>query len=166
MRVGSVDEPPRAQHPAADYGEAALAAALRAAGIRHGDLVFTHVSLEALGIAEDCPGPLDTCAMFMRAVRSAVGESGTIMAPSYTFSFARQEPFDVERSPAIAGSWSHTGAPASRPSSARRVMVRCPCAFHAIAGEALPTSSKQKTRVARASRLESIAYPPRRGIRL
>jgi aminopeptidase-like protein/aminoglycoside N3'-acetyltransferase len=95
--------------PAApDYCETDLTAALISAGIRNGDLLFLHVSLDMLGNPTGGPRASDKCAMVLRAMRSALGESGTVVAPSYTFSFSRQEPFDVERSPAVNGPWSES----------------------------------------------------------
>jgi aminopeptidase-like protein/aminoglycoside N3'-acetyltransferase len=90
------------------YRESDLVAALRGTGIQQGDLVFLQVSLDALGEAADCQTPADRCAIVVRAVRSVLGESGTLVVPSYTFSFCRQQRFEVDRSPAIEGPWSES----------------------------------------------------------
>ena len=42
----------------------------------------------------------------LAAARAAVGLAGTILVPTYTFSFCRQEPFDAERTPTVGGPWS------------------------------------------------------------
>jgi aminopeptidase-like protein/aminoglycoside N3'-acetyltransferase len=94
-----------AGHPASAYGEADLLAALRAAGLTRGDLVFVHVCLETLGPARDADSSPARGAMVLRALRDAVGETGTLILPAFTFSFCQQQPFDVERSATPGGEW-------------------------------------------------------------
>jgi aminopeptidase-like protein/aminoglycoside N3'-acetyltransferase len=90
---------------AAAYTESMLFAALRAAGLEPGDLVFVCVCLDTLG-----PGPAAVGdargAMLLRVMRGVVGDTGTLIFPAYTFSFCRQERFDVDRSPTAGGEWS------------------------------------------------------------
>jgi aminopeptidase-like protein/aminoglycoside N3'-acetyltransferase len=90
------------------YSEADLLAALWAAGVESGDLLFVHVDLDALGEARDCATREDRHAMVLRALRRAIGESGTLVVPTYTFSFCRQDDFDSARTPVMSGSWSPT----------------------------------------------------------
>jgi aminopeptidase-like protein/aminoglycoside N3'-acetyltransferase len=88
------------------YSEADLLAALWAAGVESGDLLFVHLDLNALGQARDCV-PGDTrCAMVLHALRRAIGETGTLVVPTYTFSFGRQEPYDTARTATAGGPWS------------------------------------------------------------
>lgn len=93
-----------------DYSETELLSALLAAGIESGDLVFVQADLEALGAARGGGTPEQQAALVLRALRRAVGGDGTLIVPTYTFSFCRQERFDVERTPAVSGIWSPSAA--------------------------------------------------------
>jgi aminopeptidase-like protein/aminoglycoside N3'-acetyltransferase len=89
------------------YAEADLLSALRAAGLMRGDLVFVQVCLDTLGPVRGVAGASPARgAMVLRVLREAVGETGTLLLPAYTFSFCRREVFDVERSAPIGGDWS------------------------------------------------------------
>src|SRR5581483_2928236 len=89
-----------------DYTESELSAALAACGIGEGDVVFVQVALDALGSARDCASDDQRSAMVLRALRHAVGETGTLVVPTYTFSFCRYEPFDLDSTPTTGGPWS------------------------------------------------------------
>src|SRR2546426_12482187 len=98
----SVADEPRAT----PYTYADLATALRAVGLTAGDTVFVHACLDTLGPAEGAPTPEDAGRLLYRALRHVVGEAGTLVVPTYSFSFCRQEVFDVQRTPARGGPWS------------------------------------------------------------
>jgi len=88
------------------FTRAELADGLRAVGIAPGDVVFTHVSLDGLGQPAGCKTSDDAAALVLGALRDVVGARGTILVPTYTFSFCRQQPFDVQRTPTQGGPWS------------------------------------------------------------
>ena len=90
----------------ATFDEAQLLDGLRRAGIESGETVFVQVSLDALGRANACASDDEVWAMLLRALREAVGETGTLLVPTYTFSFCRQEDFDVASTPTAGGPWS------------------------------------------------------------
>src|SRR5690349_2079110 len=90
----------------ARYSRADLTAALRRLRIRAGDTLFVHVCPEPLGTPEGCATADARCAMLLAALLDVVGASGTILVPTYTSSFCRQEPFDVQRTPTTGGPWS------------------------------------------------------------
>jgi aminopeptidase-like protein/aminoglycoside N3'-acetyltransferase len=88
------------------FDEAQLLDGLRRVGIEPGDILFVQVSLDALGLPKDCATDDEAWAMLLRALREAVGAAGTILVPTYTFSFCRQEDFDVASTPTAGGPWS------------------------------------------------------------
>jgi aminopeptidase-like protein/aminoglycoside N3'-acetyltransferase len=88
------------------YSEADVVAALRSAGVARGDLLFVHADLEALGDARACDSAEQRAALALRALRLALGDTGTLVVPVYTFSFCRQERFDEEGSATAGGPWS------------------------------------------------------------
>jgi aminopeptidase-like protein/aminoglycoside N3'-acetyltransferase len=89
------------------YSAGALTAALQRAGVTHGDIVMFHVAMDNLGPLDPVPegGPY---AGILSALRAAVGPDGTIVIPTYTFSFCRQEDFDAVATPTGGGPWSPT----------------------------------------------------------
>ncbi len=90
----------------AGWTRAELEAAFRKVGLRSGDTVYFQVCAEPLGVALDASTHEELCGLLHGALRSAVGESGTILAPAFTFSFCRQQPFDVAETPTVRGPWN------------------------------------------------------------
>ncbi|MBI5625564.1 MAG: DUF2172 domain-containing protein [Elusimicrobia bacterium] len=95
--------PAPAERPAFHYDGAGLTAALRAVGLAEGDIAFTHVGLGMLGFPKE--GPTED-AMY-RVVRDAfldiLGPRGTLLVPTYSYSFCRGEEFDPETTPSTVG---------------------------------------------------------------
>jgi aminopeptidase-like protein/aminoglycoside N3'-acetyltransferase len=87
-----------------------LEAALRRVGIGDGDTVFFQVCGETLGPAEGASSEEELAALLYRALRATVGASGTILAPAYTFSFCKQQLFDVDATPTVKGPWNTLAA--------------------------------------------------------
>jgi aminopeptidase-like protein/aminoglycoside N3'-acetyltransferase len=83
--------------------------ALRAVGIASGDVVYFQVNHETLGPAEGVEGVEGDealAALLLDGLREAVGPGGTIVTPTYTFSFCRQQIFDPDASPTSPGPWN------------------------------------------------------------
>lgn len=76
--------------------------ALGSVGVARGDTLFCHVSLDALGTLESTDSPQ----LLLNCLLETVGDEGTILVPTYTFSFCRQEEFNVRNSPTQRGPWS------------------------------------------------------------
>ena len=92
------------------YTPAQLRQTLASVGLEHGDLVFFHLCLDQLGTLEGASSADEQSQLVLAALREAVGPSGTIVVPTYTFSFCRREPFDVEGTPTAGGPWSTSAA--------------------------------------------------------
>jgi|GEM_PF-90768 len=90
------------------FSRAELVGALREVGLSEGDSAFVHLDLEALGKPEGCDTDYEAHAFVYGALREVVGDSGTLLVPTYTFSFCRREEFDVEHTPTSGGPWSPT----------------------------------------------------------
>ncbi len=89
-----------------DYSQSDLTDSLKQIGIGLGDVVYAVVNLATLGKAKGCRTAEEQCHCLLRALQDTVGPSGTILVPTYTFSFCRGEIFDVQRTPSIKGPWS------------------------------------------------------------
>ena len=66
-------------------------------GVSHGDLLLIHSDIRLLGMVEN------GLAGILTALRTAVGDEGTLVMPTFTFSFCRGEVFDVQRTPSGTG---------------------------------------------------------------
>lgn len=91
---------------ATDFAPTDLVRALRDVGLVAGDAVLVHVNLDALGRPAGCRTPEERSALLLGCLEEVLGATGTILVPTYTFSFCRQEPFDVQRTPTPGGDWS------------------------------------------------------------
>lgn len=87
-----------------NYTRSDLIGAIRNCGINSGDTVFVHVSLDELSPSDQQSAK--RCEMVLSALRDVVGEEGTILVPTYTFSFCNREIFDVDKTPTAGGPWS------------------------------------------------------------
>jgi aminopeptidase-like protein/aminoglycoside N3'-acetyltransferase len=96
----------RTSASSARYTAEQLQNALAQIGVSQGDTLFVHANLDALGALDGAATPEDTYARVLQAIRAAVGAGGTIVVPTYTFSFCRQEDFDPARTPTRGGPWS------------------------------------------------------------
>lgn len=79
-----------------------LRSALRSVGLARGDTLYCHVSLDALGTFE----PINTSELLLNCLLEAVGDEGTILVPTYTFSFWEHEEFNIAESSTERGPWS------------------------------------------------------------
>jgi aminoglycoside 3-N-acetyltransferase len=80
--------------PAASYSRDDVLCALRAVGVREGDVVFTHSSVAMLGLPEVGLDAQAIGAMFLSAFREAAGANGTWVLPAYTYSYTKNEIYD------------------------------------------------------------------------
>lgn len=78
----------------AGWDRAALAAALRAVGVREGDVVFSHSNIAYFGYPEEGRTPETAFETVLDAFRDVLGEGGTLVVPTFTLSFTKDEVFD------------------------------------------------------------------------
>ena len=119
--------------PSFDYTRDELIDALRASGLGPGDIVFAHIGLDALGRADGCLTDDDASAMLVDAFDAVLGPTGTLLVPTYTFSFCRQESFDVQHTATQGGPWS-TYAPFLEYFRLLPDTVRSADPIHSVAG--------------------------------
>jgi aminoglycoside 3-N-acetyltransferase len=87
----------------ADYSRLDLFEAFRNAGVNQGDIVLVYTSLGRLGRMEKGGSLLQTCEQVNQALSEAVGETGTVLVPSYSYSIGKGEIFDPENTPSTIG---------------------------------------------------------------
>ena len=76
--------------------------ALRDAGINNGNTVFVHSRVSAFGklLAFDKNFLMQS---LIDSVKDAVGSDGTIIMPTFSYSFDRNEPFDIDKTQSTVG---------------------------------------------------------------
>ena len=82
--------------------------ALESVGLSRGDTVFVHVDLDALGTLDDASTSDESYEKLLGTLSTLVGTEGTIVVPTYTFSFCRRADFDPASTPTNGGPWSPT----------------------------------------------------------
>jgi aminoglycoside 3-N-acetyltransferase len=85
------------------YGQDDVAAALRALGVRPGDVIFSHSNIAFFGIPSGGRTAADAVATVYRGFIDTIGLTGTLVVPTFTYSFARGEIFDRETSVSTCG---------------------------------------------------------------
>ena len=93
-----------------------LITALRQVGVQTGDIIFTHVDLAALGMPELTNANLPSrnrralgeaiCRLLYTAVTHVIGEGGTWLVPTYSYSFGKQQIYDPATTPSSVGTFT------------------------------------------------------------
>jgi|TARA_B100000315_G_C14515581_1_gene558992 aminoglycoside 3-N-acetyltransferase len=82
--------------PKSHYTRSDLVEALRAAGLRRGDIAFSHSHIGFFGIPEGAPNPKAACSLILDALLEVLGDSGTLVVPTFTYSFPAGMTFDTD----------------------------------------------------------------------
>lgn len=88
------------------YTQGDLLNAIRRAGIEKGDVVSLQVSLGRVGLPEGASNAQDISDLVIDTFLDALGLSGTLIVPTYTYSIGRGEVFEVETTPSSIGEFT------------------------------------------------------------
>lgn len=77
--------------------------ALKSIGIKQGDTLFIHSNIGFFGRMENIKKPEELCEGFMNALKEAVGEEGTVVVPTFSYSFCHGEVYDAKTTPTNCG---------------------------------------------------------------
>lgn len=80
--------------------------ALKNVGLEKGDSVFIHSNLGFFGKMKDATVSDDYNNFFKNAIFEIIGENGTLITPTFSFSFCNSKKFDVEQTPGVCGMFS------------------------------------------------------------
>lgn len=89
-----------------DYDRRIVSEALNAVGLKAGDIVFCHSNIGYFGIPDGLPTKEGACQLLLQAFREVIGRNGTLVVPTFTYSFPNGEVFDLELSPSRCGVFS------------------------------------------------------------
>jgi len=87
----------------ADYSADDLRQQLGRLPLSRGDVIFSHSNLGFFGRAAGVSGADDLCQMFFDVLMERLGGTGTIVVPTFTYSFPRQKVFNPGLSPSGMG---------------------------------------------------------------
>jgi aminoglycoside 3-N-acetyltransferase len=85
------------------YSRQDISNALRSLPIGKGDVVFSHSNLAFFGKPEGNLSKNDICEMFFDAIMDVIGPNGTLVVPTFTYSFPNGEDFCVASTPSKMG---------------------------------------------------------------
>jgi len=86
-----------------DYSKADIVAALRKAGIKKGDSIFVHSNIGFFGRLQGAGTPSEYYGIFKEAIFEVIGNGGTLVVPTFTYSFFNKQPYDPEKTPSKMG---------------------------------------------------------------
>jgi aminopeptidase-like protein/aminoglycoside N3'-acetyltransferase len=92
--------------PTYHYTKADLVGSLRAAGVAEGDVIFVHASLGRLGYSERGRTMQDACSVALEALLEALGSTGTLLVPTYSYSIGKGEVYDPDSTPSTLGDFT------------------------------------------------------------
>ena len=91
------------QHPEFHYTLNDFVQALERIGISRGDVVFCHSNVGFFGLAEGARRKEDHCALILKGFREVLGSEGTLVVPTFTYSFPAGNEFNVQKTPSNCG---------------------------------------------------------------
>ncbi len=115
------------------YTQSDLIDGLHKAGLQAGDTVYFHLCLDTLGQAKDVSDVKQRSDLVLAALKKVLTDAGTILIPTYTFSFCQQAIFDVQNTPTQGGPWS-TSVEFLEYFRAQPGVVRSTDPIHSVAG--------------------------------
>ncbi len=86
-----------------DYTAEDLHSALERVGVRRGDVAFSHGNVGYFGVPAGGLSPDNVFQTVWGAFQAALGPEGTLVVPTFTYSFCRGEIFDPEETPSACG---------------------------------------------------------------
>jgi len=88
-----------------DYSKNDLVNALKQSGLTKGDLVLIYTSMFQLGKLENANSSDDVSKIVLDSFLEAIGPTGTLLVPTYTYSFCKNQDFDVKNTPTTLGTF-------------------------------------------------------------
>lgn len=79
---------------------------LKACGIQIGDTIFLHSNIGFFGRMADVNNAEELCRNFMEAIQKAIGKEGTLVVPTFSYSFCHGELYNPFETPSDCGMFS------------------------------------------------------------
>ncbi len=78
-------------------------------GISKGDTLFMHTNIGFFGLLHEAKVPEDTAPLLLEAIFDIIGDEGTVVVPTFSYSFGSDQPekvFDVNKTPSKMGTFA------------------------------------------------------------
>lgn len=89
-----------------DYTSSQIVNSLKEIGLKNGDNIFVHSNLGYFGILKDANSKEDYWKIFKDSIFKVIGNDGTLIVPTFTYSFCWNHDFDLNSTPSIVGMFS------------------------------------------------------------
>jgi aminoglycoside 3-N-acetyltransferase len=86
-----------------DYTNQDISNALRRVGIKTGDNIFVHSNMGFFGRLKDAKTEKEYYAIFKKAIFEVIGYEGTLIVPTFSYSFCWNNSFDRLKTPGVCG---------------------------------------------------------------
>jgi aminoglycoside 3-N-acetyltransferase len=87
----------------AHYNRESLAKALAETGLKPGSVAFCHSNIGHLGLPEGERSETNMCETVLGAFQDVLGPEGTLIVPTFTYSFSQGKSFDPDSTPSDCG---------------------------------------------------------------
>lgn len=86
-----------------DYSKQDIINSLKKVGINKNDNLFIHSNIGFFGLLESATVPADYYKIFKEAIFEVIGQDGTIVFPTFSYSFCKKEIFDKSSTKSVCG---------------------------------------------------------------
>jgi aminoglycoside 3-N-acetyltransferase len=80
-----------------------IVTALKKSGLKKGDIVFVHSSIGKFGYVKEAKDKFELANLIIDCFLDVIGRTGTLATPTFTYSFTKNETFDVDNTPSTVG---------------------------------------------------------------
>ena len=88
------------------YSKGDFIKALYQAGIEYGDTLFGHSNIGFFGRLKSAENGQETCKLLLESIFSVIGSDGTLLLPTFTYSFSNNKSFNPKTTNGIGGFFS------------------------------------------------------------
>ena len=89
------------------YTELDIINSLKNIGLKNGDNIFIHSDIGLFGLLKEGKNQNDYYKIFKRAIFKVIGDAGTMINPTFSYSFCKGEKFDPKNTPSDCGLFSN-----------------------------------------------------------
>jgi len=89
-----------------DYSKEDVVNALTESGVEKNDNIFIHSNIGFFGKLKNCKEAGQYCLEIKDAIFSVIGSNGTLIVPTFSYSFCNNEKFDIKKTPSVCGLFS------------------------------------------------------------
>jgi aminoglycoside 3-N-acetyltransferase len=89
-----------------DYSKEDIVRALTKVGIKKNDSIFVHSNIGFFGQLKEATTKESYYYIFKEAIFEVIGEGGTLVVPTFSYSFCKKEIFDKEKTKSVCGFFS------------------------------------------------------------